>query len=236
MLRKSPPYFVFSPSLQRFRQMQRFAAGGLQNLFPATETVGNDERILRRIAHRRQQHALAHAPGTTAYLSFSKPKGPAMPQQPESMDCRSAPVLRSTDSSVAHAHQRFVVAVPVQQHFPGKLRRHITRRVALQEFAEQKVWLRSFMARASCGNRLRNSSRNTEAQLGSSTTIGTPASICGAKSAHDGFEILLGFVQQTEIVQRPSAAEVHLRHGDAESGGLQNFIARHCLYPDENNC
>src|SRR5580704_1319549 len=35
----------------------------------------------------------------TSYFSFSKPNGPAIPQQPESMDCRSTPIFRNKDSS-----------------------------------------------------------------------------------------------------------------------------------------
>src|SRR5436305_1705902 len=41
--------------------MQRRAAGRLRDLLAAAETISNDERVARRLAHLRQQYALADA-------------------------------------------------------------------------------------------------------------------------------------------------------------------------------
>ena len=90
----------------------------------------------------------------------------------------------------------------------------------------EKRLLRSLSARASSGNRLRSSSRNTDAQLGSSTTIGTPASICGAEMVHHRLQIRLRAIEHAEIVERASAAEPLARNGHAHTGRLQHLERR----------
>src|SRR5689334_4013896 len=55
-------YFVLTAQseLQHFRQMQRLAARRLENLFPAAETVGNNQRVRGRVAYGGKQYSFAH--------------------------------------------------------------------------------------------------------------------------------------------------------------------------------
>ena len=39
--------------VQNLREMERLPPGGLPDLLPATETIGNDERFIRRGSHPR---------------------------------------------------------------------------------------------------------------------------------------------------------------------------------------
>src|SRR5688572_16025821 len=62
--------FIGSPELapHDLRQMLRPPAGRLANLLPATEAVGDDERVGRRLAHGGQEHALADVDGYLVVL------------------------------------------------------------------------------------------------------------------------------------------------------------------------
>ncbi|MGB8582989.1 MAG: hypothetical protein WCD47_19380, partial [Candidatus Sulfotelmatobacter sp.] len=46
--------------LQNLRQMERMSTRPLSYLFAATETVGNDEPVGRRLANRRHEFKLAN--------------------------------------------------------------------------------------------------------------------------------------------------------------------------------
>src|SRR5712691_190259 len=50
--------------------MQRLASGRLRNLLPAAESVGDDDRIRRRLAYLRQEDALADAHGDLVVAAF----------------------------------------------------------------------------------------------------------------------------------------------------------------------
>src|SRR4029077_15360313 len=108
----------------------------------------------------------------TSYLSFSKPKGPAIPQQPESMDCSSTPVLRNTDSSSDIPINDLWWQCPCNRTFAESCGGAYPGAWCSRNSLRRNVWLRSFVARAFNGNKLRSSSLNTEAQLGSRTTTG----------------------------------------------------------------
>ena len=62
-----------------------------------------------------------------AYLSFSKPNDPAIPQQPESMRLQISAHLAEQRIFVVHFHKRFMMAVSVKQDFARELRGTIIR-------------------------------------------------------------------------------------------------------------
>src|ERR1700674_3201995 len=45
--------------LHGFRQVEGFPSSGLENLLPATESVRDNQCVLRRVAHRREKDSLA---------------------------------------------------------------------------------------------------------------------------------------------------------------------------------
>src|SRR4029079_18491007 len=61
---------VAQSDLHYLGNMQRPAIGGLGDLLPATESVGDDDRVLSRLAHLRQQHALADLYGNIVVPLF----------------------------------------------------------------------------------------------------------------------------------------------------------------------
>ena len=87
----------------------------------------------------------------------------------------------------------------------------------------RNVWLRNCVARASRGNRLRSSSRNTEAQLGSSTTIGMPASICAPRTCHDSFADIPWPCRACRNRRAAGRSTDDLRNGDVEIRALQHL-------------
>ena len=117
--------------------------------------------------------------------------GPAMPQQPESSSSTSAPVACSSASSSFMLIKRLLVAMAVHDDVaPGHLRRLQYPGDVGEHFARAETSaLPSRCARSSLGKKLISSSRKTLAQLGSSTTTGIPASICGPSSIENAEQV-----------------------------------------------
>ena len=86
-------------------------------------------------------------------------------------------------------------------------RRLEVRRLPLEELAEQERLAAQLSARASVGNRFRSSSRNTDAQLGSRTTIGHAGVDLRTELIHHALQIRLRAVEHAEVVERAAAAE-----------------------------
>jgi hypothetical protein len=81
-----------------FCQVESAAAGGLADLLAATEAVRDEKCVRRGLAHGGQQHAFPGGLRDRVFLTFEA-KRPAIPQHPESADCNSAPIFRSSDSA-----------------------------------------------------------------------------------------------------------------------------------------
>lgn len=84
--------------LNHFREVICAPTRTLVNLFATTESVRNDQsvRLAEWMAGNNTRSPIACA---IWYFSQSNPNGPAIPQQPESRDVSSIPILRSKDSA-----------------------------------------------------------------------------------------------------------------------------------------
>ena len=89
---------MLQSDFERVGEVQRLAAGRLaicsRQLNPS-DTISVSRAALRT-AGSSTRSPMAW---DTSYFPASKPNEPAIPQQPASSDCTSAPVFRSTDSS-----------------------------------------------------------------------------------------------------------------------------------------
>ena len=103
---------------EHLSQMYGAARGVLPDLFAATEAVADEQIVSVGGADGGQQHRSASV-CDTSNLSRSKPKGPAMPQQPESSSSTSAPVARSRLISSSMVIERLLVAVAVDDDAPS---------------------------------------------------------------------------------------------------------------------
>src|ERR1700730_4938073 len=114
----------------------------------------------------------------------------------------------------------------MQQDFRGKLRRRISGSMVLEKLAQkkrlasqlrgpriQRKQIAEFVFKYGSATRLQDNDWYARIDL-------------RAKHAHNLFEILLGLIEQTEVVQWPAAAQVNVRNGDAESRPLQHFFCR----------
>ena len=89
-----------------------------------------------------------------------------------------------------------------------------------------------------------SSSRKTEAQLGSRTTIGRRGLDFREKFVHDLEEQALGAIEHADVVERTPAAQVSARNADVEAGGLEHFdgsfggrgeeVVVECVGPEED--
>jgi len=70
---------------------------------------------------------------------------------------------------------------------------------------------------------LRSSSRNTEAQLGSSYNDWDPGHNLNAQSAHDSFQVFFGPVEHCRNRTEASRSKDEFADGDLEARSLKNF-------------
>ena len=196
---------VLHTLLQGFGQVNRPAPGGLLDLLPATESVGNDDRAPGRISYGRQEHSFAHGLRHLVFflLETKWPRHPAATGI-DGLEIRSR--FSQQGLLIAEPHQRFVVAVAMQQNFPGKLRWSISRSMMLEELAEKKR-----LAAQLHGARIpRKQIAEFVAEYGSATGFqdddGNARFDLRAQDAQYSFEVFFRFVEEAEIVQRPAAA------------------------------
>ncbi len=163
------------------------------------------QRLRGRLPHGRQQHSFAHRLRNRVFLLLeSKRAGHSAAARIRRLEIHAH--LPQQRLFVTHLHERFLMAVAVQQHLARKRRRLVAGRVLLEKFAEKKRLAGAGVgARRSSGNRLRSSSRKTEAQLGSSTTTGSP--LDRRTHVHNAQADIPGLGEHSEIVERPPAAQ-----------------------------
>ena len=121
--------------LQDLCEVQRFAVRALLDLLPATETIGNNQRVARRRPHRRQQHPLADAHRDLVVLAIEA-------ERPCHAATTGVERLELEADLLQHRllglelHDRLVMAVPLDDGLPFQLRQLDV--LALQKFAERE--------------------------------------------------------------------------------------------------
>src|SRR6202035_2934101 len=117
--------------------MQSFAAGGLADLFAATETVGNDQRIGRGLAHGRQQDALTYGLRNGEFFALVAER---------SRHSAAAGVYRfqfhihfcEERGFVIGFYERALVAMAMEKDFARQRRRIVIGSAAAEELAEKE--------------------------------------------------------------------------------------------------
>ncbi len=112
---------------------------------------------------------------------------------------------------VFHFHERFVMAMTVKDDFSMKLRRFIARSMMFQKFTEEECLaakpigarvirkqVSQFIAEYRGATRLQDHDRQSGVDL-------------RTQAMQNVLEILPGFIEHAEVIQRPPAAEVILR-------------------------
>src|SRR5262245_55805578 len=102
--------------------MQRLASRQLLDLLEATETVGDDQRVRRGLANRRQQNALADLHGYLVLLSFkTKRASHAATARVDDLEIQAQPLEQLLLG--IEFQDRLVMAMPVHQGLTLELRR-----------------------------------------------------------------------------------------------------------------
>ena len=117
--------------------MQGVSPGTLANLFTATESIGDDKRLIRLLANRRQQHPLSDGLRDFELISFkSECSGHSATTGVEEIHVRA----HATEQRhfVGHFHQRLVMTMSLNDYFAFEWRGFIAAGVVLQEFAQKK--------------------------------------------------------------------------------------------------
>src|SRR5712691_723157 len=211
--------------LQCFGQVDGLPSGSLEDLLPATEPIGDNQCIRGRVAHRGQQHTFADRLRHRVLLSLEA-KGPRHPAAPGVDGLQIGTHPSKQRFFIAQFHDRFVMAVSVQEHLPAKLRRLIAWNLVLEKLAEEKR-----LTSQPGGARIR---REQIAELiakdGSTTRLqhdDWDARInLDAQGTHDSLQVFLGSVEHAEIVQRSPAAQMNLGDSHLETRALKYFQRR----------
>src|SRR6185369_18063481 len=121
--------------LQDLCEVQRLAVRALLDLLPAAEAVGDDERVARRRAHRRQQHPLADAHRDLVVVAIEAERaGHAAAAGVELLEVETD--LLQHRLFRLELHDRLVMAMSLYDGFPFQLRQLDV--LALQELAERE--------------------------------------------------------------------------------------------------
>src|SRR5579872_4693785 len=204
--------------------MERLPARSLEDLLPATKTVGNNQRVIGRFAHRRKEHSFAHGLGYRVLL-FLKTERSRHSAASRIDGLQIGAHFSKQRFFGAHFHNRFVMAVPVEKYLLSKLRSLIARGLLFQKLAQEKrlvsqpdgtlihgKQIAQFIPKDGSATRFQHDDRD-------------PGHNWGAQDAHDSFQILFGLVEHAEIIERPAAAQMHLRNPDLETCALK-YIKR----------
>src|SRR5256885_10412237 len=131
--------------LNYLSQMQRLPPRTLRNLLAATEAVSNDQRIRRSLSHSRQQFEYPNGHRHFVFL-FLNPERPRHAATPRGRSVKIDPHFFKYGFLIGHLHDRFVMAMPVQQSFTRQFRKHEVFSFFLQKFAEKKRLPRKFLS------------------------------------------------------------------------------------------
>src|SRR5579863_6630736 len=117
--------------------MQRVAASPLGDLLAATEAVGDDQPVWRSFADGRQQFQFADScRGLVFVVLETEGAGHPAASRSRSLEVDADALKQRLLGS--HLHDRFMVAVPMQQRLAFEARQGRVRGMQLEEFAEQK--------------------------------------------------------------------------------------------------
>src|SRR3954469_1196450 len=120
---------------QHLRRMQRTAAGLLGDLLAATEARGNDQGVLRSLAHGGEEHLLAHRDRDVVALPLLEAEGAGHAAAAGVEHLQIEPEIAQHLHRVVHVEDRFLMAMAVEQGLALQLR-EIDRVLLDEEFAE----------------------------------------------------------------------------------------------------
>ncbi len=117
--------------------MERMAPRRLLDLFATAESIRHDQRVGRSRANRGQQHPLTDRlrNGERVGLEAKRAGHPAASRVGTIEDYAH---LSEHRLLVAHLHQSFLVAMPVQQHRSLETRKLIRQRPGREEFGQKE--------------------------------------------------------------------------------------------------
>src|SRR5262249_50846483 len=122
--------------LEDLGDVEGVASGALGDLLAATESVGNDEPVWRRLANGWEEFEFSDGLRDWVMLFVEAERS--------SHAAASRRWTREVDAKTSkerffrgHLHERLVMAMPVEQSFARKLRERGSVGVVFEEFAEQ---------------------------------------------------------------------------------------------------
>jgi hypothetical protein len=115
---------LLDPHLKHLREVKGMPVCFLPNHFAAAEAVGNDEFIVRRIAHGGQQHALATIQTDLIMVGFVS-KRPGHPAAPGVRNVAIEPGFPQEIGFALEVKDRLVMTMPVDQGFAAQCGRLI---------------------------------------------------------------------------------------------------------------
>ena len=208
--------------LQHFSQMKRMSTRALSYLFATTETVGNDEPVGWSLANRRHEFKLANGNRDVIFVPLEA-EGSSHPAASRSGTPEIDAQTRKNGLFRRHLHERFLMAVTVEDRFPLDMRQRKIVRTGHQEFAQQKSLagqsLRPFVMRKKAAEFITKHGNATWLEANDGNTRFD----FRGKLVKDLQQKRLRTIEHAMVIERTSAAQVRFGHCDAESASLEHF-------------
>src|SRR5579872_6445037 len=203
--------------------MERVTSGALGDLLATTESVGDDEPVVRCFAHRGEKLEFADGAGDVVVLAMEA-EGSGHPTAAGSGRLEVDAEAAQERLFSGHLHHRFVVAVAVEQGLARKLReRGTSTQFLFEEFAEQESLLAQGLSACIVRKEVDQFVAEDGDAAGFESDDGDAGFDFGLELVEDFEQKAFGAVEHAEVVEGASATEVRLGNEDAESGGLENF-------------
>jgi len=206
--------------------VERPAARSLGDLLAATEAVGHDPYVLRRLAHGRQQHLFADFHRHVVVLpGFEAERaGHAAAARIDHLDVKAE--IAEDFLRIAQLEDRLLVAMPVDDRLAVEPRQRDVIGFLRQELAQQERLaaqaLRILILRKEIGQLV--------AEDGDAARLEPDDRRAGADVVPQGVEDLAELApceaEHAEVVERAAAAERLRGNGNVIAGGLQDLDGR----------
>ena len=208
--------------LEDFGQVQGVPVGLLGDLLAAAETVGYDQPVGGSLADGGEEFQFAYGFRNGVFISFEAEGSGHAAASGGGRGVVDAHALEDGFFG-GHLHDRFVVAVAVDQSAAGEFGEREIFGALLEKFAEQEDLFRERLGAFVFGEKVGEFVAKDAGAAWFQDDDGGGGFDFGEELVHDLEEQALGAIEHSYVVERAAAAEVGAGDGYVESGGFEDL-------------
>jgi hypothetical protein len=183
------------------------ASCGLEDLFAATEPIGDDQRVRLCSSHGGKKHTFSYGLRCCELL-FRKAEWASHAAASGVERLQGGPHFSQQRLFVFHFHERFVMAMTVKHDFSIQSRWFIAGSMMFQKLTEQERLAPKPVGARISGEEVSQFIAEDRGAAWFENDDWQPGVDLRTQTLEDALEILLGFVEHAEVIQRAPAAEV----------------------------